>query len=341
MFRKISIILIAAFLIVSGSLFAQQNAQELRFGTVVSGNLRSGEEIWYIVRAAESGFLVVETTGDTDTYLELYDSQRNLLMQDDDSGSDYNARIELLAARGSNYLVKLSAYGDGYGPFRIMSSYTPLSDAVELRLGSMLSRTLSSGQKQLFSIRTTEVGLYTVETTGNTDTYLSVYDASFDFVDSNDDGGENYNARIEFFSEAGQVYYFILSGYNDSESGPYRILAGFESITSTVNNTSRSAAIAINLGEPISVLFTEPGQSRWFVYRASRTVNFIVQTRGDKDTMLSLYDNSGNLLDENDDYSEESLNALISRRLTSGTYYIEVTTFGGTTGRCTLHAEIR
>jgi hypothetical protein len=342
MFRKISIILIAAFLIVSGSLFAQQNAQELRFGTAVSGNLRSGGEIWYIVRAAEDCFIKVETTGDTDTYLEIYDSQRNLLMENDDvSEYDYNARIEMFAVRGSSYLVKLSAYGGGSGPFRIMSSSIPLSDAVELRLGSVLSRTLSSGQKQLFSIRTTEVGLYTVETTGNTDTYLSVYDASFDFVDSNDDGGENYNARIEFFSEAGQVYYLILSGYNDSESGPFRILAGFESITSTVNNTSRSAAIAINLGEPISVLFTEPGQSRWFVYRATRTVTFVVQTSGDKDTVLSLYDNSGNLLEENDDYSEESLNALISRRLTSGTYYIEVTTYGGTTGRCTLRAEIR
>ena len=99
MSRKISLILIVLFLIVSGGLFAQ-NAQELRFGSVVSGNLRSGEEIWYSIRVTETCFLLIETTGNTDTYLELYDAQRNLLMEDDDgSGNENNAKIETLALR--------------------------------------------------------------------------------------------------------------------------------------------------------------------------------------------------------------------------------------------------
>jgi len=344
MFRKISLILIVAlFLIVSGGLFAQQNAQELRFGVAVSGNLRSGGEIWYIVRATENCFIKVETTGDTDTYLEIYDSQRNLLMENDDIGEyDYNARIEMFAARGSSYLVKLSAYGDGSGPFRIMSSYSPLSDAVELRLGSTLSGNISPGQKLLYSIRTTEAGIYTVETTGDTDTFMDAYDSSFTHISYNDDGGNDYNARVEIFAEANKTYYLVLRGYDNSESGPYRIILSFESVNiGSANNISRSTAIAISLGEAIPVFFTVSDQSRWFVYRATRAVTFVVQTRGNMDTMLRLYDNNGNLIDENDDYSEDSYNALISTRLTTGTYYIEVMGYGGGTGRCTLHAEIR
>ena len=342
MFRKISLILIVLFLIVSGSLFAQQNAQELRFGSVISGNLRSGEEIWYSVRVTETCFLLIETTGDTDTYLELYDSQRNLLMEDDDgSGNGNNARIEILASRGSNYFVKLKAYGSEYGPFRIMSSYTPLSDAVELRLGSILSGNLSSGQRQLYSVRTTQAGLYTVETTGDMDTYLEVYDSSYNFVDSNDDGGYDYNARVDIFAEANKVYYLVLRGYNSGESGPYRISASFEAVnTGNANNTSRSAAVTLNLGEGVPVFFTSSGQTRWFVYQTNRAVTFIVQTRGNMDTVLGLYDSRGDYINSDDD-SGDNYNALISTRLDAGTYYIEVGTYGGGTGRCTLHAEIR
>jgi len=342
MSRKISLILIILFFIVSVSLFAQQNAQELRFGSMISGNLRSGDEIWYSVRAADNCLITVETTGDTDTYLEIYDSQLNLLIEDDDgSGNDYNAKIEMFAARGSSYLVKLSAYGDESGPFRIMSSYTPLSDAVELRLGSPLSGNLSSGQRQLYSVRATLAGIYTVETTGNIDTYLEAYDSSFNLIDSNDDGGFDYNARIDIFAEANKVYYLILRGFNSSESGSYRISTSFESINiSSANNTNRSAAVTLNLGEAASVFFTASDQSRWYVYQASRTVNFVVQTRGNMDTVLGLYDSRGDYIDSDDD-SGDNYNALISTRLDAGTYYIEVVTYGGGTGHCTLHAEIQ
>jgi len=341
MFRKISLILIVLFLIVSGGLFAQ-NAQELRFGSVISGNLRSGEEVWYSIRATENCFITVETIGDTDTYLELYDSQRNLLLEDDDSGDDYNARVETLALRGNSYFIKLRAYSGESGPFRIMSSFTPLSDAVELRLASPLSGNLSSGQRQLYSIRTTQAGLYTVETTGNIDTYLEAYDSSYNLIDSNDDGGEDYNARVDVFAESNKVYYFVLRGYSSDESGPYRVLASFESVNiGSANNTSRSAAVTLGLGEAIPVFLTSSGQTRWFVYQTNRAVTFIVQTRGNMDTILGLYDNNGNLIDENDDYSDDSYNALISARLNAGTYYIEVGIYGGGTGRCTLHAEIR
>jgi hypothetical protein len=180
-----------------------------------------------------------------------------------------------------------------------------------------------------------------VETTGDTDTFLDAYDASYSLINSDDDGGEDYNARIDVFAEANKVYYFILKGYNNDESGPYRILASFEPMSNIANNTSRSAAVTLSLGEAVPVFLTTAGQSRWFVYQAPRAVTFVVQTRGNMDTVLCLYDNNGNLLDENDDYSDESYNALISSRLNAGTYYIEVKTFGGGTGRCTLHAEIR
>ena len=67
--KKIIAVLLFAF--ITGLAFSQTPgaaAHELRLGGVpVSGFLHHGSEIWYSVRMASDGFLIVETTGDTDT----------------------------------------------------------------------------------------------------------------------------------------------------------------------------------------------------------------------------------------------------------------------------------
>jgi len=338
MFRRAILIVFVLFLLVCGSLFAQQNAQELRFGSIVSGNIRADEEIWYRIRTTENCYLMIETSGNLDTYLDFYDSQENHITGSEYGGEGNNARIEILAPAGSTYFVLLYSYDTG--PFRIISSYTPLTDAVELRAGSSLSGNLNYGQRLIYTVRTTQAGLYTVETTGSLDTYLEAYDSSYDYISYDDDGGDDYNARLEIIAEANKTYYFIMSGYDDSETGPYRIFTSFESVN-VGNNTSRSTAAALRLGEATPVFLTAKDQSRWYVYQVPRAVTFIIQTRGNIDTMLYLYDNQGMLIVENDDSEEGDYNAYISTRLNTGTYYIEVKTYGGRIGRCTLHAEIR
>ena len=53
----------------------------------------------------------METTGDTDTYMEFYDATtRELLASDDDSGSGYNARITHNVEAGRRYITKVRGY---------------------------------------------------------------------------------------------------------------------------------------------------------------------------------------------------------------------------------------
>jgi hypothetical protein len=334
-------IILGLFLIICGSLFAQQNAQELRLGSIITGNLSSNVDIWYRINVTENCLLSIETLGNTDTYLEIYDSRTNLLLENDDGGNGSNARIDMLAANGSSYFIKLRGYGDSSGPFRILADYTPLTNSAELNAGSILSGDLSIGERLLYKVQSVRTGIFTVETSGNMDTLLEAYDSQFRLITSDDDSGEDNNARIELFTEANQIYYVILKGYSSDSSGSYRLLAGFETM-SVGNNTSRSTAATLSPGAEVSVFVTEAGQSRWFVCQVTRTgiITFVVQTRGSLDTYLYLYDNNGNLLEEDDD-SGDNYNARISTRLSTGTYYIEVKGLGGATGRCTLHAEIR
>jgi hypothetical protein len=441
--KKLLIFIIIFLFVLSG--LSAQNASELRLGVSVSGNISSGGEYWYSVRSTENGILIVETTGDTDTYLEVYDAQRNFIMSNDDGGEDYNARIEIIAVSGTTYLFKLRGYSQNEGPYSITARRLPMPAITELRLGVVQSRNLSGGESHWYSLRVPENGTVIVQTTGDIDTYLEAYDSSYVFITSNDDGGEGgnarlemnltagrtyifklngysssvvggysisaiikaipvpvdlrfgvstsarlsygdehwysvrateagmitvqtssdidtymeaydsnnnfidsdddsgegYNASINIIAAAGQTYLFKVRGYNSSETGPYNVIAVYEQLQPDEGNTERSKAIPLRLGEAIPVLIRVSNESRWYSYNMARAGTFVVQTRGNMDTYLNLYDSSGRLIDSDDDGSDEGYNAYISRRLDSGTYYIEVKGYGSSRGRFTLHAETR
>ncbi|MCL2069578.1 MAG: PPC domain-containing protein [Treponema sp.] len=202
---------------------------------------------------------------------------------------------------------------------------------------------LNPGDEIWYSVRTLERGIITVEISGDLDTFLDVYDSTYEWIMSDDDGGIGLNPRIELLAEPDQTYFFELRGYSREENGPYIIWASFESIpVDTERNTERSRAVDIRLGEAIPVFFHTPGESRWYRYEISRNNTvFIIQTRGNLDTLLYLYDSQGNLIAEDDDSGESYYNALIHKRLDAGTYFIEIGTYLDTSGRCTLHAETR
>ena len=330
------------FFFICGGLSAQSTL-ELQFGAWVSGNLY-GNEQWFSVRSFQAGFIVVETRGDLDTVLEAYDASRNLLDEDDDGGEDSNAKLEIYADAGKTYLFKLRLFDDeeSGGSYNISANYKPIPRAAELRFGDSSPESLKAGEEQWFSIRPSGTGFAIVETSGDLDTRLEAFDASYHHINDDDDGGDDYNARLEIYVEAGRIYYFKLRGYDEDVSGSYRIRAGFEPMPAdTERNTSRSRAVFIRLGEAHTGFFYSSSESRWFCYDLSRTVNsFVVQTRGNLDTVITLYDSRGNSIAEDDD-SGEGKNAMASAKPGMGTVYIEVKEYSGLPGRFTLHAEIR
>jgi hypothetical protein len=209
----------------------------------------------------------------------------------------------------------------------------------ELRIGTWVPGHLYARQEYWFSVRASGAGFLTVETTGNIDTYLEAYDASRNFIAGDDDGGEGSNAMLDMFVESGRTYLFKLRGYDESVTGPYSIRALFVVVPADAGNTQRSMAVLLRNDDPIPVLFRSPSESRWYRLDLSRQRNLlIVRTTGSVDTYMNLYDSQGRLLAEDDD-SGEYTNACLSEKLGPGTYYIEVTIYGGGMGRTTIQAE--
>jgi hypothetical protein len=58
---------------------------------------------WYQV-TVPAGRLTVYTTGSSDTEIRLYDSSARRIAYDDDSGTDYNARVSVSVSAGTFFI---------------------------------------------------------------------------------------------------------------------------------------------------------------------------------------------------------------------------------------------
>ncbi|MCL2720637.1 MAG: pre-peptidase C-terminal domain-containing protein [Treponema sp.] len=332
--------LLIALLFITGGVFAQYT-QELRIGSTISSRLNAGEQIIYIVRTTRAGTLTVETHGDIDTVMEVYENE-NYITYDDDGGEGFNAKVVFDVLPNKIYHFYISGYDSNVnGQFRISASQQNFPNPAELRIGSSVNVNMSGGQEFWYRVRSANSGFINVKTTGDIDTYLLVYDDSYNYITENDDGGEDLNALVEIFAEANKTYLIRLRGYSEEVSGRTSISAAFEAIPPDPGNISRDRAIPVIPGEVLSIFFRSDSESRWYVYEVTRTgTTHTIQTRGDIDTVMYLYDRNGNLITEDDD-SGDSLNARIIQRLNAGTYYIEIKEYWGTLGRCNLHIEFR
>ncbi len=66
-----------------------------------------GEEHYYKINTAIAGECIIESTGNMDTYGELYDEEYNLIAANDNEEDDYNFKLKQSLAADKTYYVKL------------------------------------------------------------------------------------------------------------------------------------------------------------------------------------------------------------------------------------------
>jgi hypothetical protein len=95
-------------------------------GSPVNDGFQYGGENWYYLNTPVNGALVtVYTEGSTDTVMTIYDAYGTEMGSDDDSGTDYNARLSVVGAGGILY-IKLGSYGGESGNFQLHTAVEPL-----------------------------------------------------------------------------------------------------------------------------------------------------------------------------------------------------------------------
>ncbi|MFD2332631.1 SpoIID/LytB domain-containing protein [Cohnella sp. GCM10020058] len=169
-----------------------------------SGTVSGQAEKWFKITGANLT-VTIETVPNgtkTDTYLELYNSNLQLLASDDDSGGGNYSRISAYLASGSTYYVKV----------RNLSSGSAVYAGIYLTTGTLTTSTIgyaTGGTTYDFYV-TGDGRLANFETifyNTNSDTYLELYNSSNALIASNDDHGTNsYSFIAKVFLTSGQTY---------------------------------------------------------------------------------------------------------------------------------------
>ncbi|MDR2370688.1 MAG: PPC domain-containing protein [Treponema sp.] len=202
----------------------------------------SGDEDFFLITPGGDGSLTLETTGDTDTVMELYDvGSGDLISEDDDGGSGSNARIRRNVRAGNRYIAKVRAYSDNTGSYgfrawiagqvRILpdeyENDDDFSSAKEITIGTPQRHTFTTGEDvDWVKFQITRPGRYTIRTRGvnsaRLDTYVELFDADRRSIGEDDDGGENLDSLLQVSREAG-TYYLKVECLDDGPDQPYTI----------------------------------------------------------------------------------------------------------------------
>jgi hypothetical protein len=210
---------------------------------VINRTIHDNDEDFFLLIPATSGRLVMETTGNVDTYMEFYDAASGeLLAEDDDGGSGYNARIRYNVQAGRRYIAKVKGYGSddtgNYGFKAYLQTAAPITpDEYEvddepeqanwIEIGEQQQHTFHHGDDiDWVKFQITKPGRYAISAKGVTsndlDTCIELFDENMIFIGENDDGGEYRDSLLEIYLASG--LYFLKVYCLDSEPDePYII----------------------------------------------------------------------------------------------------------------------
>lgn len=204
----------------------------------VSGNLEANTVDVYLVTVHQAGRLTAQTTGaGPDTYGYIKDSEGATLAEDDDGGGGANFSVTAQISAG-DYQIWVKGYDPSVsGSYVIRVDFTaggrstpPSGDdhgntrstATSVAVPSSSSGTLTAGDVDYFTVTVSQPGTLTVNTSGSTDTYGTLEDASGGTLATNDDGGSGANFRLSSAVSAG-TYYVRVAGYDSATTGSYTL----------------------------------------------------------------------------------------------------------------------
>ncbi|MDR1429270.1 MAG: PPC domain-containing protein [Spirochaetaceae bacterium] len=203
-----------------------------------------GDTDWFILRFPSFQYqdnegLAIYTTGESDTYIELYLGDE-LIAENDDSGGDYNARVTFIPQRqrnNTNYYLVVRGYSEeetGDYVLHAETVYVVLdknepnntrTQATPISVNQVLSgNTLSdSDTEDWFTFTVAGRGNYIIGTEGDVDTNIELYRSGDDgsSINSDDDSGDNYNALLIANLEPGT--YFIRVTHYSGDDEEYSI----------------------------------------------------------------------------------------------------------------------
>lgn len=292
---------------------------------------RSGDVDYIRVILPRDGTLRAWSTGTVDTVGSLTNATGDVLLSDDDSGEDANFLFERELSAGV-YLIEVAGFAGDVGTFEVNVAFAAgevredlcgAADApVALALpGSLDCSIEASGDRDFFAITVVTAGTLTVRSTGDTDTVAVLLDPAGVVLAENDDAGGSRNFGIETDLQPG-LYVLQVAGFGLAD-GDYAIEA---SLSTDDSCGSLSGPEGLIFGQPTNCELEFGHDIDLFVFQVETDGDLVVRTTGTTDTFGALFNQSGEVVADDDD-GDGNGNFRIEARLTPGYYAIGVRGF--------------
>jgi hypothetical protein len=209
--------------------------------------IQGGDHDWLVIEPTNASGLVIETTGDMDTYMSLYDADTREELSSNDDSDGSNATIRYFVRPGKKYMVEVRGYSDdttgNYG-FRAyaeeMGEPTPY-EMGDINSSRYVMQRLGGGH-DLFLLTPATDGTMVMETTGSIDLLMELYDAeTYEMLTSDDDSGYDNNSRIVHEVQRGRSYIARVRGYSEAE-GEYGFKAYMDGLRAQSSDVMISVA---------------------------------------------------------------------------------------------------
>ena len=217
--------------------------------------VKSGQDYIFKTGCATTGeFGTDDATADFDTWIELYDASGISLASNDDGCSNYTSSLTWTATYGTQLAtdiayVKVRGYNssktgtfemayqwDDYVAPTIICETPPESDETLPAVTTSWATdagTIASDACYVYEMTTVAGNIYTFklgcDDTGDAnddgvtaafDSFLELYNSTGDWIQSDDDGCEEYRSTITW-TATGTTYYIKVRGYNTNNYGTY------------------------------------------------------------------------------------------------------------------------
>ena len=325
-----------------------RNSQPITLGDTVNGTIQSYVENCYSFTTTSAQAYTFWVESSIDTVLVLYDQDGNEIGFDDDSGGNFNPRLQISLPNAGTYYIAVHGYGSNSGDYTLhMDTSSAASvcneSAPPIAIGDVINGSVAAYTQNcyVFTASANQTLLFWVD--APIDTLLILYDQNGMEIDRDDDSGGNYNPRLlTTLSNAG-TYYISIQGYG-SNSGNYTLHMetaqppedAFTTAILLLPNTRTRDAITENDYIYLPTYdYTTHGVVYYFDGTAGQTIQidvFADSLGSSIDPTAYLFDSAYNSLTSDDD-GGTGYDSLITFTLPStGRYYIMVQDLSGDFG---------
>lgn len=313
-------------------------------------------EVYYTFRANRGDILnidMVRSSGTLDPYLQVVDSERFLIADNDDAagGVSRNSRIEnLLIEESGTYIIIASRYGLAGGE-SVGSFVLTITEADDSGLGNSqqapqpllydqtVANNITNDQPQRYyqfdALRDEIITVTMDQRDGRLDAYLIVATDTFQPLIENDDGGAGRNARIDEYRIPADGTYVIIATRYDGEDGGGSV-GGYELTLRSNGSAFAGVAPAIPrllYGTTVQDVISDDDQDSLFVFwgQAGDIVTLSMnRSDGNIDGVVELLDANQVRIAVDDD-SGGGGNARLTFELNyTGVHYVRTTRYDGT-----------